>query len=75
MRFMMMIKSDAQEEAGIMPDQQVFNDMSRFNEEIAGAGVMLSGEGLKSFGFRAVAVNLNADSSAALPGPAAVVAV
>ena len=34
-----------------------------------------SGEGPKSFGFRAVAANLNADSSAALPGPAAVVAV
>ena len=34
-----------------------------------------SGDGPKSFGFSAVLANLNEDSSAALPGPAAVVVV
>jgi hypothetical protein len=45
---MMMIKSDAQAEAGTPPDQAMLTAMGKFNEEMAAAGVMLAGEGLQS---------------------------
>jgi len=47
MRFMMMIKSNADIEAGALPDQQLLTDMGRLNEEMVTKGVMLSGEGLR----------------------------
>jgi hypothetical protein len=47
MRFMMLIKSDSKAEAGILPDQQLLTEMGRLNEEMAKAGVLLSGEGLR----------------------------
>src|SRR5262245_18863858 len=46
MRFMMMVKSDASAESGVMPDKQLLDDMNRFNDEMKKAGVMLAGEGL-----------------------------
>ena len=46
MRFMILIKADANSEAGIMPSEQLLADMGRFNEELVNAGVMLAGEGL-----------------------------
>jgi len=47
MRFMILLKADKNTEAGILPDQKVFDDMIRFNEELVKAGVMLSGDGLQ----------------------------
>ena len=47
MRFMMMIKSNADIDAGALPDQQLLTDMGRFNEEMLTKGVLLSGEGLQ----------------------------
>jgi hypothetical protein len=48
MRFMMLIKSDAQTEAGIMPSAEVFEAMGKFNDELIAAGAMLGGEGFKA---------------------------
>jgi hypothetical protein len=47
MRFMVMIKGDARYEAGAMPSQKLFEDMTAFNEELVKAGVMQAGEGLQ----------------------------
>ena len=47
MRFMVMIKSDADTEAGKMPGEALLAEMGRFNEELVKAGVMLAGEGLQ----------------------------
>jgi hypothetical protein len=47
MRFMVMIKSDKNTEAGMMPDEKLLTAMSKYNEDLAKAGVMLAGEGLK----------------------------
>lgn len=47
MRFMVLIKADANSEAGVMPSEQLLAEMGRFNEELVNAGVMLSGEGLQ----------------------------
>ena len=46
MRFMVMIKADANSEAGVMPDEKLLTEMGRYNEELVKAGVMLAGEGL-----------------------------
>ena len=47
MRFMLMIKSNRDTEAGVMPSQELLTEMGRFNEEMIKAGVMLAGEGLQ----------------------------
>jgi hypothetical protein len=46
MRFMVMVKADADTEAGVMPSEQLLTDMGKYNEELVKAGVMLAGEGL-----------------------------
>src|SRR5262250_3329803 len=47
MRFMLIVKADADSEAGAMPPKELVEAMGRFNEEMAKAGVMLAGEGLQ----------------------------
>ena len=46
MRVMVIIKANADSEAGIMPSEQLLADMGKFNEELVNAGIMLEGEGL-----------------------------
>lgn len=46
MRVMVIIKANADSEAGVMPSEELLTDMGTFNEELVKAGVMLEGEGL-----------------------------
>jgi hypothetical protein len=46
MRVMVIIKANADSEAGVMPSEKVLADMGKFNEELVNAGIMLEGEGL-----------------------------
>jgi hypothetical protein len=46
MRFMLIIKADADSEAGVMPSQELLAEMGKYNEELVKAGVLLAGEGL-----------------------------
>ena len=46
MRVMVIIKGNAESEAGIMPSEKLLNAMGKFNEELVNAGIMLAGEGL-----------------------------
>ena len=46
MQFMVIIKANAQSEAGEMPSQRLLTEMGKYNEELVKAGVMLAGEGL-----------------------------
>jgi hypothetical protein len=46
MRFMVLVKADKNSEAGAMPDEKLLTDMSKFNDELVKAGMMLAGEGL-----------------------------
>ena len=46
MRFMIVVKADKNSEAGILPDQKLLTEMGKYNEELAKAGVLLTGEGL-----------------------------
>jgi len=46
MRFMIIVKANAESEAGKLPTAQELAEMTKFNEELVKAGVMLEGEGL-----------------------------
>ena len=46
MRFMVIVKASKDSEAGVMPSEQLLSEMGQFNEELAKAGVLLSGDGL-----------------------------
>ena len=46
MRVMVIVKATEESEAGVMPSEQLLTDMTKFNEELVDAGVMLAGEGL-----------------------------
>jgi len=48
MRFMLIVKADANSEAGVMPSQELLTEMGKYNEELVKAGVLLAGEGLHS---------------------------
>jgi hypothetical protein len=47
MRFMLMVKGDKNTEAGVMPSEQLLDEMGKFNEELVKAGVLLAGDGLQ----------------------------
>ncbi len=46
MRFMAIMYPGPQAEAGVMPDEKIFTEMGKFNEELVKGGHMLGGEGL-----------------------------
>jgi hypothetical protein len=48
MRFMMIVKANADSEAGVMPPSEELAAMGRYNEELIKAGVLLAAEGLHS---------------------------
>jgi hypothetical protein len=43
---MVIIKANKDSEAGVLPSEQLFTEMGKFNEELVKAGVILAGEGL-----------------------------
>jgi len=47
MRFMVMVRATADTEAGIFPDEKLFAEMGKYNEDLVKAGVLLAGEGLQ----------------------------
>jgi hypothetical protein len=68
MRFMVMIRANAESEAGCLPDEKRLADMGKFNEALVKAGVMLAGEGLhpSSKGAR---VHFSAGKRTVIDGP------
>ena len=47
MRVMVFVKATDDSEAGVMPPSELLEDMGRFNEALADAGILLGGDGLK----------------------------
>lgn len=46
MRFMVFVPGSPETEAGVMPSTELLEQMTRYNEELVKAGVMLGGDGL-----------------------------
>jgi hypothetical protein len=44
---MVMVKANAESEAGILPSEELLTAMGKYNEELVKAGIMLAGEGLQ----------------------------
>jgi len=47
MRFMIIVKASADSEAGVMPPESLLVEMGAYHEELAKAGVLVDGSGLK----------------------------
>jgi hypothetical protein len=47
MRLMVIVKATKNSEAGILPSEEMLNEMGRYNEELVKAGIMVSGDGLQ----------------------------
>ena len=48
MRFMVLVKSNPEAEAGVLPDEKMLSEMGAYNDELLKRGVMLAGEGLQA---------------------------
>lgn len=46
MRFMIIVKSTPDSEAGIMPGPEMFEAMGKFNQQLIDAGILLAADGL-----------------------------
>lgn len=46
MRFMVLVPANADSENGVLPTAEELAEMTKYNEELVNAGVMLAGEGL-----------------------------
>ena len=68
MRFMVMVKANNDSEAGVMPSQQLLEEMGKYNEELVKAGVMLAGEGLHP-SSRGARVRFSGDKRTVIDGP------
>jgi hypothetical protein len=68
MRFMVLLKSDAQIEAGAMPSEAYLAEMGKFNDELVQAGVMLAGEGLHP-SSKAARVRFSGSKRTVIDGP------
>src|SRR5436190_2908095 len=68
MRFMILLKADKNTEAGVLPDEKLLTEMTRYNEELVKAGVMLAGEGLQP-SSRGAKVKFSGTKRSVVDGP------
>ncbi len=68
MKVMVLVKADADSEAGVMPSQQLLADMGNYNEALSKAGILLAGEGLHP-SRRGARVRFDGGQRTVLDGP------
>lgn len=68
MKVMVLVKATKSSEAGAMPGEKLIEDMTRFNEELADAGVMVAGEGLQP-SSKGVRVRFSGGDRTVVDGP------
>jgi RNA polymerase sigma factor (sigma-70 family) len=68
MRFMVLVPGSPESEAGEMPPTELLEAMTRYNEELVKAGVMLAGEGLHPTS-RGAKVRFDGDERTVIDGP------
>jgi hypothetical protein len=68
MRFMVIVKASKNSEAGVMPSDQLLTEMGKFNEELAKAGVLLTGEGLQA-SSKGARVRFSGEKRTVIDGP------
>jgi hypothetical protein len=68
MRFMLMVKANADTEAGVMPSEEELAAMGAFNEQLIQAGIMLAGDGLHP-SSRGARVHFSGEKRTVVDGP------
>src|SRR3954470_18646399 len=68
MRFMMIVKANAQSEAGVLPTEADIARMTRYNEELMKAGVLLDMAGLQS-SAKGTRIKFDGDKKTVVDGP------
>jgi hypothetical protein len=68
MKVMVLVKENEQSEAGVLPPPEIFTEMSKFNEELVKAGVMLAAEGLTP-SSKGVRVRFSGKKATVIDGP------
>jgi hypothetical protein len=68
MRVMVIVKANKDSEAGVLPSKEALTEMSKFNEELVKAGVMLAGEGLQA-SSKGVRVKFSGTKRTVIDGP------
>jgi len=68
MRVMVIVKASKGSEAGEMPNERLWTEMGKFNEELANAGIMVAGEGLHP-SSRGKRVRFSGSSRTVIDGP------
>ncbi|HEX3733158.1 MAG TPA: YciI family protein [Mycobacteriales bacterium] len=68
MRFMLILKANAQTEAGVLPSEEVLTAMGQYNERLAQAGVLLAAEGLHN-SAKGARVTFEGSTSTVTDGP------
>lgn len=68
MRFMIIVKATRDSEAGVMPEESLFEKMGKYHEQLAKAGVLRDASGLQptSKGWR---INYAGDKATFVDGP------
>ena len=68
MRFMIVMKSNKESEAGIMPSRTLLEEMGKYNEELVKAGVMLAADGLHA-SSKGARVRFSGGKATVIDGP------
>jgi len=68
MRVMVIVKANADSEAGIMPSREMLTAMGNYNEELVSAGIMKMGEGLRP-SVKGKKIKFNGDKRTVIDGP------
>jgi hypothetical protein len=68
MRFLVLVKASKDSEAGMLPSQKLLEEMGKYNEELAKAGVLMAAEGLQP-SSKGVRVKFSGEKRAVTDGP------
>ena len=68
MRFMVLVKANADSEAGVMPSKELVAAMGTYNEELVKAGVLLAADGLHS-SSKGARIKFEGDKRTVTDGP------
>jgi hypothetical protein len=65
---MVIVKANKDSEAGVMPSEQLFTEMGKYNEELVKAGIMLAADGLHP-SAKGKRVKFSGSSRSVIDGP------
>jgi hypothetical protein len=68
MKFMMIVKATKDSEAGVMPSEQMISAMTRYNEELAKAGVLVDLSGLQA-SSKGARIQFSGEKRVVIDGP------